>query len=217
MPRFCWSFFILPYRRISVIKSTQTWAGRGTWANHAVTVNLWRLWSAHIFGHYVSHSQNPQTKPFFRAVMRQKCQPSCSFTKGSATMCLLNRQTIYCTMFLFIKKSARKHEGKKNMKAVFGQRGENVVRGDSVTPQYPFSAFRMEIERHLWEWHRDVFTKKCCGCAKIKLCLVLDLSFVLSTNSVSAAFYMQSSPHLAANENRRKNILVIFCSSHPHQ
>lgn len=45
------------------------------------------------------------------------------------------------------------------MKAIFGQRGENVVRGDSLTPQYPFSAFRMEIECYLWERHSDVFTK----------------------------------------------------------
>lgn len=30
-------------------------------------------------------------------------------------------------MFLFIKKSARKHEGKENMKPISEQRGENMV------------------------------------------------------------------------------------------
>jgi len=50
-------------------------------------------------------------------------------------------------MFLFIKKSARKHEGKKNIKSIFGQRGENVVGGDPLTSLYPSWASGMEIER----------------------------------------------------------------------
>lgn len=62
-------------------------------------------------------------------------------------------------MFLFMKKSARKHEGKKNMKPIFGQRGENVVGGDFLTPQYPSSAFGMQIEHYLGEGHSKVFTK----------------------------------------------------------
>lgn len=49
-------------------------------------------------------------------------------------------------MLLFIKKSARKHKGYENMKPTFGQREENEVGGDTLTPQYSSSAFRMEIE-----------------------------------------------------------------------
>lgn len=61
-------------------------------------------------------------------------------------MCHLNRQTIYCAMLLFIKKSARKHKGKENMKPTFRWGGENEVGGDTLTPQYSSSAFRMDIE-----------------------------------------------------------------------
>lgn len=167
------------------------------------------LRNALLFGHYVSHSPNSQTNPFSRAVMRQKCQPSCSFPKGSVTTCRLNRQTIYCVMFLFIKKSARKHEGKENMKPVFGQRGENAV-GPLSTP-----AFRTEDKALSLGRAQQGFHQKCCDCAKIKLCLILELSFVLSTNSVSATFFIQPSPHLAANNNSRKNIQISSASSHP--
>lgn len=45
------------------------------------------------------------------------------------------------------------------MKPIFGQRGENVVGGDSLTPQYPSSAFSMETEHYLWEGHSEIFTK----------------------------------------------------------
>lgn len=129
MLRFCWRlFFVLLHRRVSTTKSTQTWSGRGTLSNCAVTVSLSCLWNTLIFGHYVSHSQNPQAKPFSRAVMRQKCELSGSTPEGSAAICLLNRSTIYCVLFLFIKKSAKKQEWKTNTKI----RGGSGVGGDTL-------------------------------------------------------------------------------------
>ena len=41
------------------------------------------------------------------------------------------------------------------MKPFFGQRGENVVGGDTLTPQYPSLAFGMDIEHYLWEGHSE--------------------------------------------------------------
>lgn len=58
--------------------------------------------------------------------MRQKSQPRSNFSKGTATMRGLNRETVHCAVFLFIKKSARKHEGKKNIEESFGQREGSV-------------------------------------------------------------------------------------------
>lgn len=58
-------------------------------------------------------------------------------------------------MFLFIKKSARKHEGKENMKPVFGQRGENVV-GPLSTP---LQLSGRRIKHYLWEELSKVLSK----------------------------------------------------------
>lgn len=193
MLRFCWSLFlVLLYRRVSTTKSTQTWSGRGTLSNRTVTVSLLCLWNTLIFGHYVSRSQNPQAKPFSRAVMRQKCQLSCSAPEGSAALCLLNILTIYSALFLFIKKSGKKQEWKTNTKIILRQRGGNGVGGDTLAFQYSlisFFSFGMEVEHHPWEAHRSLY-QKYRDCTKIKLCLFLPSSFVLSrTQSLLPSIY----------------------------
>lgn len=45
------------------------------------------------------------------------------------------------------------------MKPILGQRGENVVRDDTLAFQYPSPAFGMEMDHYLWEGQRKVFTK----------------------------------------------------------
>lgn len=93
-PGFAGTFSILSHVRVSIIKSTQTWAGRETWANHAITVNLQCLKDALVFGHYVSHSQNPQTEQWWD----KKVNPDPAFLRE--TQCVPQRVVLTERLFI---------------------------------------------------------------------------------------------------------------------